>query len=454
MIHEIWVDNFRSLEDFRLHIEPGLNVLVGPNGAGKTSIMKWFEFLSLLSRSSLRESIGKVGGANHVFRRQHGKYSEHLKFYFSGQTRVDTAFVYGRKRENDLFIGYDYQGEISVIKNQIFFSSQKTNVWICQQPLNAHSRSIDEAVYKARKKKPNIAIDWKYDALTDEITAIIETNKPKFILENSIESYHFEDKSTLADILKSRQCLEHLIVPHQFLPIDFLYSIKDDINYKKAININPASVRSATDISLQPGVQFDGAGLVSTLYDIKADNKQGRAYRYTTNGITRRRDTYEKVLSYFKISDQHINEIHADIDSFRNEFNVEVEYTTADSSYKVPIFLLSDGTLKWLAIVTALATENQSLFIEEPENFLHPRLQESIVEICREEINGEKEPRFAFLTTHSETLLNKLKPEEIIITNMRDGKTTSSRIENPDEISSIISESGFGLGYFYVSGGF
>jgi len=102
--------------------------------------------------------------------------------------------------------------------------------------------------------------------------------------------------------------------------------------------------------------------------------------------------------------------------------------------------------------VTALATEQQSLFIEEPENFLHPKLQENIVEIIREEILNSQTPRFALVTTHSETLLNKLRPSEIVLASMIGGRTHSNRIDDPDEISKIISECGFGLGYFYVSG--
>ncbi|WP_439618558.1 AAA family ATPase [Shinella sp.] len=445
MLQDIWVHNFRSLEDFGLHIEPGLNVLVGPNGAGKTSIMKWFEFLSLLSNSSLRESIGKVGGANHVFRRKDEKYSDTLSFRFQGRTVVMNEFYYPEKDRVDYLIDYSYDGEISVIKNQIFFSKQNTKVWI-------HPKKINSEITNST---PNIDIKWSYDALTDEIKCDINNKKPKSMSKDRVENYYFNENNVLQDILKGRQSLEHLILPHKFFPIDFLYAIKEDINFKKAFNINPSSVRSAADISLQPGVQYDGAGLVSTLYNIKLEKSNATINRYQIGRTQHpKAPTYGKVLSYFKLSDSNIQNIDATIDNFRNEFNVEVEFSTAHLPYKIPVFLLSDGTLKWLAIVTALATEEHSLFIEEPENFLHPRLQENIVEILREELSSSPEPRFAFITTHSETLLNKLMPEEIILTSMIDGKTVSQRVENPQEISVIISESGFGLGYFYVSGGF
>lgn len=445
MIKEIWVHNFRSLENFGLQVQPGLNVLVGPNGAGKTSIMKWFEFLSLLSSLSLRESIGKVGGANHVFRRKNEKYSEYLSFRFSGTTQVNKDFYYPERDRRETFIDYDYFGEISVIQNQIFFSKQNTRIWV-----HPTAKTVSTT-----EDNPNIDVKWSYDALTDDINCDIKTIKPRNIPKDGLERYYFDEKNMMIDIMKGRHSLEHLILPSKIFPVDYLYSIKEDLSYKKAFNINPSSVRSATDISLQPGVQFDGAGLVSTLYDIKSQNIQGAPTRYQIGSRANRSKApiYYKVLSYFKLSDHTIHGIEASIDNFRNEFNVEVEFEAADGVYRVPVFLLSDGTLKWLAIVTALTTEGHSLFIEEPENFLHPRLQENIVEIIREEIATSSTPRFAFLTTHSETLLNKLKPEEIIVTSMIDGKTISNRVDNPEEISDIISESGFGLGYFYISGG-
>lgn len=122
--------------------------------------------------------------------------------------------------------------------------------------------------------------------------------------------------------------------------------------------------------------------------------------------------------------------------------------------YEVPISLLSDGTVKWLALVTAVATDRSAFCVEEPENFLHPRLQENIVSILRSEILGSISARFAVITTHSETLLNTLDPNEIIVVRMENARTIADRIEDPELISDLINEAGFGLGYYYVSGGF
>lgn len=446
MLKNVWITNFRSLENFELAIKPGLNALVGPNGAGKTSIIKWFEFLSLLGSYSLRESIGKIGGANHVFRRKGEKYSDQLSFALRGETEVKYPYYSERQNNKSWFVYYEYNGTISVVKNQIFFSSQDTKLWIFK------GRSARKINYN--DSRPNIDVSWSYDIIEDKISSKINLKKPYSLKDDTIEALNFNEKF-LDEVLNTSSMLENLIAPGQFLPIDFLHAIKSDISFKKAYNINPNQVRSAIDISSQPGVQFDGAGTVSTIYDIKSKETEGRN-RYGINAVEHKRDKtkFPKLINYFKLSDQNIDNISVSIDNFRNEFNLEVQYRDSNGHYNVPVFLLSDGTVKWLALVTAISTERQSIFVEEPENFLHPKLQESIVEIIREEVNSSSSERFAVISTHSETLLNKLKPDEIILISMNEGKTFSERVADPDEISKIIADSGFGLGYFYVSGGF
>jgi AAA15 family ATPase/GTPase len=56
MLRQINVSGFKSLDDFELKFNQGLNVIVGPNGSGKTNIINFIEFISFLSRDSLLEA--------------------------------------------------------------------------------------------------------------------------------------------------------------------------------------------------------------------------------------------------------------------------------------------------------------------------------------------------------------------------------------------------------------
>jgi predicted ATPase len=112
---------------------------------------------------------------------------------------------------------------------------------------------------------------------------------------------------------------------------------------------------------------------------------------------------------------------------------------------------MSDGTIKWLSLITAILTSRTIFSIEEPENFLHPWMQAEIAQIMRDHISEKKAESFVLMTTHSESLLNSSQPEEIIIVDLKEGRTIAKRIENLQLIRDEISNSGFGLGHFYFS---
>ena len=90
--------------------------------------------------------------------------------------------------------------------------------------------------------------------------------------------------------------------------------------------------------------------------------------------------------------------------------------------------------------------------IEEPENYLHPWMQVEFRRMLRERCEEDKDLLTVLVSTHSETVVNCAKPDEVILCNMRDGITEVSRPSNADQLSKEINKSGFGLGYFYVSG--
>lgn len=112
---------------------------------------------------------------------------------------------------------------------------------------------------------------------------------------------------------------------------------------------------------------------------------------------------------------------------------------------------MSDGTIKWLALITAILTSKTIFSIEEPENFLHPWMQAEIANIMREHIENKESESFVLMTTHSESLLNHAEPNEILLVDFENGKTTAKRLTNILLVKDEISKSGFGLGHFYFS---
>ena len=125
-----------------------------------------------------------------------------------------------------------------------------------------------------------------------------------------------------------------------------------------------------------------------------------------------------------------------------------------DAPFDNPVLarFASDGTLKMLAYLTLLYNpELPSLIgIEEPENFLHPRLLPELAEECR----ASCERTQLLATTHSPFFLNTLRPEEVrVLWRDEAGHTQTSRVADIPGVPEFVDE-GASLGYLWMEGQF
>ncbi|MFN6519516.1 MAG: AAA family ATPase [Nostoc sp. CreGUA01] len=100
---------------------------------------------------------------------------------------------------------------------------------------------------------------------------------------------------------------------------------------------------------------------------------------------------------------------------------------------------MSDGTLRFIAIITALLTrpEGSQLVIEEIDNGLHPSRAELLVKILRE--IGSKRKIDILLTTHNPALLDALGPEIVpfVVVAHRDRETGESKLTLLEDIENL-----------------
>ena len=98
-----------------------------------------------------------------------------------------------------------------------------------------------------------------------------------------------------------------------------------------------------------------------------------------------------------------------------------------DAPFDNPVLarFASDGTLKMLAYLVLLYDPEPPPFIgiEEPENFLHPRLLPELAEECR----ATCERTQLLVTTHSPFFLDGLRSEEVRVLWRDDGGHTQTR---------------------------
>jgi len=123
-----------------------------------------------------------------------------------------------------------------------------------------------------------------------------------------------------------------------------------------------------------------------------------------------------------------------------------------DAPFDHPIMarFASDGTLKMLAYLVLLYDPTPPPFIgiEEPENFLHPRLLPELAEECRAATVRTQ----LLVTTHSPFFINTLRPEEVrVIWRDEQGYTQTRRAFDLPGVKAFV-EQGALLGHLWMEG--
>ncbi len=129
----------------------------------------------------------------------------------------------------------------------------------------------------------------------------------------------------------------------------------------------------------------------------------------------------------------------------RDEDRFYFVQTEPGLQYPVHQMGVSSGTLRMLALMTALMTTSEAklIGIEEPENYIHPTALSAFVD----HIQKARENTQFMITTHSPLVLDALNEPEAVRVVRRDGKNgTAVEAGNPEGARRALDESGFGLG--------
>lgn len=441
MIKKIYANNYKSLIDFSLILKPGVNALVGPNGSGKTNIISLFDFLSMLPNNELASAISASGGVGSIFRKiGPDKYSDSIIIAITGSAKIT----------NKRFAFYKYNAEIKISEESetVFYAAQQVQVKIrtvdtqCESEIN-NTWDLDIRVSPGAK-------------LESEIT-IKKRDKKKFPGRNHYSATtNTKSETYIKEILKNSCDLgDCLLTSLRFLS-DHFWHILQDFQSAKHFNIIPTKAKQPEDVANEPYIRKDGSGLYSTLFAIKKAH-QLKGKRHLPFIYYNRRSTYynekgvtiDKICEYAKLANKSVQKIDVENNPFDNQLQIKITINEGDRQCTLPLSAMSDGTVKWICFVTLLLSRRSLFAVEEPENYLHPLMQSELIRLMR---NTQIEGGQILITTHSETILNALTPEEIIIVSLESGRTVANWPEAAADVTEEIKRTGFSLGYYYTSG--
>ncbi len=133
--------------------------------------------------------------------------------------------------------------------------------------------------------------------------------------------------------------------------------------------------------------------------------------------------------------------------------------TTREKHLKQPITIwrMSDGELVFLALLSLIfAPESLGAplyCIEEPENHLHPRLLETLVELHLQRQQGSgAHAAQVIATTHSPFLVDRFALDDLIVVEKRGGATQCRRPASKKHLRELLEREELGLGDLWYAG--
>ena len=444
MLKHVRVDGFRSLVDFAIDLEPGINVIVGANGTGKTNFVSFLDFLGAMIEGHLSSAIADSQGAGAVFSREKFQLDRaDLQFNISGEFSTEalegTAYYYGRVDDGQKGT-YNYIGHIIYFRDvpAVLIGLEELHIQITGQDAFSMLRktTFEESVFKT-------------------IMTINPSDHPTVATMYSYIEEIREGRRSAADFLASRLSPEQSFLGLFLIDLPAVCAVAADLTSFRSVNIDPSLARKSTPVGLRQDINSKGEGLAGALYRLAQGN-----YNSTQNYSSKKHFfepekqeiIYKSILSWCREVNPDIKGLRIDLDFQEALLRPYLVFDDTEETNGFSFSKISDGTVKWLALLAVLHIEPSLSVIEEPENFLHPFMQELFVALCRKLVKEDKFRNF-LISTHSPTVLDCCSPTELIIFETNGGISKASKVVNHEKLVEKISKSRFGLGHYYRTGG-
>ncbi|MEH1940162.1 MAG: AAA family ATPase [Nostoc sp.] len=383
MLKQLILENWKSFRYAELPLDP-LTVLIGTNASGKSNVVEALEFLQRIARGENIEAA--LAGDKTLSSIRGGVEWAALK----PETKFTlNVLVTGKYAKADYLytITVETKPHTQLLDESLMLIKYSLNN---EEPCQEKLFQTDNSSFNTRSITVN-----SYDT-------------------NIIKSQDFRrNQSILSQLIGlSMKMVEAINVVSQSLENIF---ILDSI---------PSKIRHYSPLSDR--LESDGSNIAGVLAALTEERKN--EVELTLSHFIK----YLPEMDIQKVWAEPVGRLKADAMLYcEEEWNGEM--TLIDAK------IMSDGTLSFLAILTALLTqpEGSQLVIEEVDNRLHPSRAELLVGILRE--IGQKRKIDILITTHNPALLDALDPEIVpfVVVAHRDKETGESKLTLLEDIDNF-----------------
>jgi predicted ATPase len=395
IITKIELENWKSYNKAELHVDP-LSILIGTNAGGKSNALDALVFLNRIATNSLLTSAIQGDGVQMSIR---GGLEWAPK-------QPSTKFTIGATIKVDESTDYKYSICCEIHENRCEVSSE------------------DLVRMKYRHKK-----DGQRGAKSGEIK-LFRTDPCDKFQPNIVARLYNEKQGTPRQLSRSLAVLAQLI------------GQKTRLEIQEGVNATISSLRGIFILDPIPS-HMRGFSHLSDRLEPGAGNIAGVIAAFTD---TKKIEFQEAITSFIKhLPEKEIKHVYAEaVGKFKNDAMLYCEENWVDNGdHEIAPIVdargMSDGTLRFLAILTALLTrpENSLLVIEEVDNGLHPSRASLLLKMLIE--LGKKRNVDVLITTHNPALLDQMgtKMVPFITVVHRNPVTGSSKLSLLEEISQL-----------------
>lgn len=414
MISELSIKNFKSILDIKIKLKP-LTVLVGANGSGKSNLIKAIEFISIIAQQGLLRAVDQVGSFKSLVPK-------------SIQTKDVPKTI----------INLEYRAILPQLKNypndkpplgvthKMELTSAKTESirMLGESLLFDNPIAVGELLkhdFDENKVDKNILNSTSYYKVIRGPGGGIKIDSDPYLTKDLDRFLHWLGFAIFKDAISSKKSLMAM------LKVLTLENSKKISNWKRRYQsfLDPNTLQYSG--FARQAIVFQRMIFGTKRYDLLLNELRPEQLTGSTEAITTSGENLPSVLRQLKRSGgkswqrlmktMSIVAPHvSNLDSKRLRTGKEfVEFTEKIAARGIESWESSDGTLRALAILLALETHpgESTILLEEPEQNLHPWAVREIIEHIREVI--EERNIQVILTTHSPQVLDRVKPEEVLV---------------------------------------
>lgn len=397
MLESIRLTNFKSYREATMELAP-LTFLIGPNASGKSNALEAIRLLNWLAKGKRLDDIERdIQGGDTVVRGQARDLFREHGLPFS----LDAHLADAPEGWCDFSISIDQlNDQLVVAGEEVTHPDQKVPLYRVDSEPNEHSDEISIAYnnFRRGRTKPHIPCSSRQAVFYQ-----LET-------PGRFQQAHTEAQAIIPDVTRSlRETLRNIVF----------------------LDPRPAQMRDY-EYAGDKELKEDGSNLSAVLYQ-----------------LCQRPETKQALLAFIRsLPEQDITDIQF-IETPRQDVMVSLEETFGEQQRLVDAPLLSDGTLRVLAVGAALlsAPEGALIIIEEVDNGVHPSRADVLVQQIRD-VASRRRLR-VLLTSHNPALLDALPDNALgdVLCCYRDpqeGDSRLVRLSDMDRYSELLAQGPLG----------